>query len=106
MNKVLNCPHCGTVPRVQDSGSSDPAYFNVQVLCDNCGATSKRLYRTYDEAIAAWNKRAPNFINSTEKISAAYQRYKYIDHKVWKWKSIYNGYLEVATYGSDNQQAN
>lgn len=59
MNKPKPCPHCGGVSKVRKDGS---AYF---VRCEDCGATSGRIYRNggvspcvvQNLVIDLWNRR-------------------------------------------------
>lgn len=56
MKKIESCPHCGGVSKVR---KEDNAYF---VRCEDCGATSGRIYRNEKSAVEAWNRRAENVV--------------------------------------------
>lgn len=51
--KLLPCPHCGGAPTVHTEGW-DAAQF---IRCTECSANT-RLFKTREEAVAAWNRRA------------------------------------------------
>lgn len=59
MEKIKSCPHCGGVAKVR---KEDTAYF---VRCEDCGATSGRIYRNggvsparvQNIVIEKWNRR-------------------------------------------------
>jgi Lar family restriction alleviation protein len=50
--KLLPCPHCGGAPTVHTEGW-DAAQF---IRCTECSANT-RLFKTREEAVAAWNRR-------------------------------------------------
>lgn len=50
------CPFCGASVTAQET--DDGPVRPVSVICGECGASSD-IHNTADEAIAAWNRRAP-----------------------------------------------
>lgn len=47
---MLHCPFCGGDPDTSSEGPGEVVY------CEDCGSESG-AYRTFDEAIKAWNRR-------------------------------------------------
>lgn len=54
---LLPCPFCG-MPAVCVGGDS-PTFKLARVHCTTCFANTGRNFNTRDEAIEAWNQRAP-----------------------------------------------
>lgn len=62
MDSLLNCPFCGSSASVRiDDEKQDLDVPNLVVACDNpkCQVYQKELHETFEDAIAAWNCRAP-----------------------------------------------
>lgn len=51
--ETLPCPHCGQAPTVHECDWSEPATWSVLCGCTGC------MHETAEQAIAAWNTRAP-----------------------------------------------
>ena len=61
-SELKRCPFCGGEAKIQENGSYDRGYGYIVVCLDvkcagNCGS-GLLCFRTEDEAIAAWNRRA------------------------------------------------
>jgi Lar family restriction alleviation protein len=55
MSKLLPCPFCGKQPSIE----TEKRAFAIMCLTPDCGEVMSRWFMTEDEAVAAWNTRAP-----------------------------------------------
>lgn len=58
MDKLKPCPFCGHAPRLTTYAEDDPAWSQALIKCDHCGACCHKAHRSKDKAIAWWNSRA------------------------------------------------
>lgn len=54
-SKLLPCPFCGEQPQ---HDFFDQSQYPHEIYCDNCIGTIATQQKTFDAAVAAWNRRA------------------------------------------------